>query len=119
MTKKLVSLPPQIEIIENEGTLVKIGKKEWIVPPLPIMLLEKSGFYKIESELQQARLDGDGGAIGTLTVKLLEFVYQAILMNYPEATREETIELVNTRNLRNLIPALIDLPEGLEEAKNA
>lgn len=104
--------------VEFEGILVKIGRKEFIIPPLSIPKLHKNGFYKLQAEFSTAQQSGDLELIGDLQMKLLELIYLAILMNYPEATKEETIELINTKTMGIILPNLVDNPEGLEIAKN-
>ncbi len=110
---------PNIDLLDFEGTPVQIGKKVLIIPPLPITVLHKSGFYKLQGELIAAQEDNDLETISDLTLKVLEYVFKAIQMNYPDAKKEDTIELITTRKLREVVPALIDIQEGWDKAKNA
>ena len=108
----------KVEILEFDGTPVRIGKNIFVIPPLPITKLHKGGFYKLEQSLREAQETGGADEIGNIIMKILDFVFMAIKMNYPDATEEQTIELINTKDLRTLMPALIDVQEGLDELKN-
>lgn len=109
----------ELRLLDFEGTLVKLGKNTYIVPPLPITQMQKGGFFTLQKDLVAAEKMADPEVVGALTVKLLDFMFLAIKMNYPDATREETVDLVNTSTLRLLSMALIDVQEGLEIIKNA
>ena len=107
-----------LEEIAFEGTPIKIGRKEFILPPLPVTKLEKLGFYKLQKVFNDARETNDVEQIGTLSLKFLELVFVALQMNYPDITREETVDLLTSKQLYEMVSYLIDTKEGLEQAKN-
>lgn len=117
MTKKETD-KNEIEVLEFEGSKIKIGKKEFIMPPLPITYLHKAKFYELQKELGSIGADDEKlDIIGDLTYKTLEFVYQALKMNYPKITREESVDRLTLRDLRKILPALLDIQDGIP--KNA
>ncbi|GEM_PF-5248163 len=119
MTEETKAPEVELQEINHEGTPIKIGQREFILPPLPVTKLVKLGFYQLQKSFLQAQKSEDVETIGELSLKLLELVYQALLMNYPNLTREESVELLHTKKLYELIAYLIDTKEGLEQAKNA
>lgn len=108
-----------LEILEFEGTPVKIGKRVFVIPPLPVTFLHKVKFYNLQNELIEASNEGNLELLGDLTIKVLDIIFVAIQRNYPDIKKSETIDLITTRDLRKITPALVDIKEGIEEAKNA
>lgn len=115
-TKKAVN--EDVMHLMEEGTPFIFGGVEYIIPPLPITVLHKTGFYSIQSKIQEHSKNNDLEALGESTSQILDFVFSAIQRNYPNATREKTVELVTMAKLKQLLPCLVDIPEGIKLAKN-
>ena len=101
-----------------EGTEVVIGRRTYIMPPLTITKLHKTGFYKVVKDFQS--IQGDPEIMIEKFAQILEFIFMALQMNYPDVTKEETTDLLDMRSANKIIPYLTDTKQAMEAAvKNA
>jgi len=109
----------ELDELAFEGTDVKIGKKTYVLPPLPVTKLHKYGVFGLEQKLKEAELSGDASIFGNTMLDILNVIFEAFKMNYPGISRESTVDLISMGQLLKVVfPAIIDTPSGLEEVKN-
>jgi hypothetical protein len=107
-----------LEEINFEGTPIKIGKKSFILPPLPVTRLKKLNFYGLQKEFNEARKVEDVEKIGELSEKFLLLIFDALKMNYPNITQAESTDLIYSKQLYDMVSYLIDTKENLDSVKN-
>jgi hypothetical protein len=88
-----------------EGTTIKMGGKEYVVPPLNLARLKKA------LPLLESLKTADLGQPGSLTMDQTDTIVKVILLslsrNYPDLTVEEVEEAVDLGNLMQVIPAIM------------
>lgn len=81
-----------------EGVKLKIGRREFIVPPLNL-----NGVKRAQVLLPTLNAESDPDSIDAA----VEILHLAIARNYPEVTREELYEDVDLGNLMSLVQATL------------
>lgn len=84
-----------------DGVKVKIGRREFIVPPLNLRAVKRVG------QLVPVMTAGDGSEASIDAA--IEVILLAIQRNYPEVTREELEEELD---LANLAPISLQIAEA-------
>ncbi len=86
-----------------DGELIKIGGKEFVMPPLNFGRLKK---LKPELEILRA-----ADNCNTLENEVLDaeitIIHSALTRNYPDITREQVEDLIDLRNVHSIMPAVM------------
>lgn len=90
-----------------DGVTLKLGGKEYVVPPLSLKLIRKyqtqlSDLGNIKGVPQASQID-----------LIMEVILDAIKRNYPDFTMEELEDLIDVKNMRDLFQAIMGV-SGLE-----
>lgn len=99
-----------------EGTKIKIGDKEWIVPPLNFKALRI-----LQPQFERLGL-WDGHHLGQQEIDdSLDIILGAMNRNYPELTKNQLEEIIDLGNMKNLMFAIRGLsgliPSGESQPK--
>jgi hypothetical protein len=85
-----------------DGIELKLGEREYIVPPLNLKRVRKllpilqDVIGKPVNELTEEQIDS-----------LSEVVFQALQRNYPNITKEEVEDIIDFKNLRMVVGAVL------------
>ena len=85
-----------------DGIVMKLGDKEYTVPPLNLKRVRK---------LLPVLQDVIGKPVNELTEEqlnsLTEIVFQSLQRNYPDITKDEVEEIIDFKNLRVVVGAVL------------
>lgn len=87
-----------------DGKTVKMGGKEWTVPPLNFKALKTFGPMLNTMTPQQLVAEG----------KVLDLIHAALLRNYPELTVDELEDMLDMGNVMEITMAVLGV-SGLVE----
>jgi len=96
-----------------EGTTLKIGDKDYVVPALTIKQIRT-----LKSDIQELRQLKDAVNIEDEKLdKMISVIYAAISRNYPDITREELENNLDMNNIQDVILIILGA-SGIVEKKN-
>ncbi len=93
-----------------DGTTIKLGGKTYVIPPLNFARLKK--LREELSILSAANTSGIGMSPELLDASIT-VILSALNRNYPDMTRDEVEELIDLRNMQEIMAAITG-QSGLE-----
>ncbi|MEW6563318.1 MAG: hypothetical protein AB1400_08835 [Pseudomonadota bacterium] len=85
-----------------DGVSIRMGGKEWVVPPLTFRALRNLR-HDIQALAESSgALPGDEAMDG-----IIEIVHTAMKRNYPELTRDEIEDMLDIANMQHVIAAIM------------
>lgn len=96
----------------HEGVKITMGGREWIVPALSIGQVRRLG-----PDIAAVASAGDD-LTPELVAGVVKIVKASISRNYPEVTDEQVEELIDLRNFRDIIAAIMGV-SGLIQSGEA
>ena len=107
----------KVEILEHtEGKEFNLGKRTFLMPPLPFTVLKKSNYYGTVAKYQEQAKSQDINGMSDTMEELIGFIFLALKMNYPDITENESINKMTVGVINSLIPYLEDSPSGVEQS---
>jgi hypothetical protein len=118
MTIKVSKGSSLTDPLNFDGIEIEIGRKTYTMPPLPITKLIRLKYYQKSTDFSEALENGDFEKFENMYIQMLDFIYEALLMNYPDVTREETVDLINTSQFNRILPYVGSDAKAIDEIKN-
>jgi len=94
-----------------EGINLKLGNKDYVIPPLNLKAVRK-----FQNEIMT--MTSIKGAITDEQMNsVVKVIHAAISRNYPDITTDELEEIIDLKNMQEVIPAIL-AASGFLEKKN-
>lgn len=98
--------------IQTDGVKVSLRGREVVIPPLTLYALRK---FTASGHMERISKMGALPSVDDLDAAA-ELIHAALLPNYPEITLEEVLNLVDVKNLGEVVPAIMG-QSGLRQVK--
>lgn len=90
--------------VKYEGTAITLGGDKYIVPALTL----KQVRFSLKDDLAKLQA-GDAAAQGESLDAGMRIILAALQRNYPDMTEDKLADLIDLRNFREIIPAVMGI----------
>ncbi len=96
-----------------EGMTIKLGGDDYIVPALTIGQVKR-----LRNDIQNINIAEDGQITEGMISAAAKVVHAALSRNYPDVTIEQVEDMIDLRNIRPIIDAVMGI-SGFKQAGEA